>query len=162
MKQREQESSRGQDQSHQSKDLENKLREVDQVITAFAQDTESLKFSNDALMERNFDLKQELQSLKDHSDLLSNQNKELQHELDSFVETDDLVKRNLDRKDKVYNIRYKVDEVIKKSMNDLHNKSPARFRSPHPPADDQPSYKPQQQPPQQQSYQQYHPMRFMP
>ena len=40
-----------------------------------------------------------------------------------------MVRRNLDRKDKVYNIRSKVDEVIKKSMVDLQSKSPSRLRT---------------------------------
>jgi hypothetical protein len=39
-----------------------------------------------------------------------------------------MVKRNLDRKDKVVQIRSKVDEVIKKSMYDLASKSPPRKR----------------------------------
>ena len=46
------------------------------------------------------------------------------------METDEVVRRNLDRKDKVYQIRSKVDEVIKKSMYDLNAKSPSRVRSP--------------------------------
>jgi len=36
----------------------------------------------------------------------------LQRELDSFVETDDIVRRNLDRKAKVDEIRYKVGAAI--------------------------------------------------
>lgn len=48
--------------------------------------------------------------------------------MDGFIETDDLVKRNLDRKDKVVQIRSKVDDVIKKSMYDLASKSPPRRR----------------------------------
>jgi hypothetical protein len=60
-----------------------------------------VRYSNDALLDRNHDLKMELESLNQHSDLLISQNRELQRELDSFIETDDMVKRNLDRKDKV-------------------------------------------------------------
>ena len=71
------------------------------------------------MLDRNHDLKEELESLNSHSVLLGEQNRELQKELDNFVETDDIVRRNLDRKDKVYMIRTKVDEVIKKSANDL-------------------------------------------
>lgn len=82
------------------------------------------------MLDRNHELKVELDSLNNHADLLTSQNRELQHELDSFVETDEVVRRNLDRKDKVYHIRSKVDEVIKKSMYDLSSKSPCRIRSP--------------------------------
>jgi hypothetical protein len=71
------------------------------------------------MLDRNHDLKEELESLNSHAVLLAEQNRELQKELDNFVETDDIVRRNLDRKDKVYMIRAKVDEVIKKSANDL-------------------------------------------
>jgi cell division protein FtsB len=68
-------------------------------------DLENVRYSNDALLDRNHDLKLELESLNQHSELLTSQNRELQRELDSFVETDDVVRRNLDRKDKVVQIR---------------------------------------------------------
>ena len=40
------------------------------------------------------------------------------------------MRQNLDRKDKVYHIRNQVDEVIKKSMYELAQKSPSKARSP--------------------------------
>ena len=61
--------------------------------------------------------------MSQHSQLLMAQNKTLQQELDSFVETDDVVKRNLDRKDKVWQIRQQVDQAIQKSKA----KSPAKY-----------------------------------
>ena len=64
-------------------------------------DLEAVNYSNQALMDRNLDLKCEYEALQKHIVLLTQQNKELQRELDSFVETDDIVRRNLDRKDKV-------------------------------------------------------------
>lgn len=75
-------------------------------------DLEGVRYSNDALLDRNHDLKLELESLGQHSELLTSQNRELQRELDQFVETDDIVRRNLDRKDKVIQIRQQVDDVI--------------------------------------------------
>ena len=63
-------------------------------------------------MDRNLDLKAEYEALQKHSSLLTHQNKDLQRELDSFFETDDIVRRNLDRKTKVDEIRYKVDNAI--------------------------------------------------
>lgn len=60
-----------------------------------------MRYSNDALLDRNHDLKLELESLNGHAELLTAQNRELQRELDQFVETDDIVRRNLDRKEKV-------------------------------------------------------------
>ena len=66
---------------------------------------EGMRYSNEALVERNYDLRQELESLNRHQRLLAEQNNELQRELDGFIETDEIVKRNLDRKDKVQQIR---------------------------------------------------------
>lgn len=91
-------------------------------------DLDSVRYSNDALLDRNHELKEELDSLQSHADLLTSQNRELQRELDEFIETDEVVRRNLDRKDKVYMIRTKVDDVIKKSVVDLISKSPRRNR----------------------------------
>lgn len=70
-------------------------------IEGLNSDLEGMRYSNEALVERNFDLKQELESLNRHQRLISEQNGELQRELDGFIETDEIVKRNLDRKDKV-------------------------------------------------------------
>jgi hypothetical protein len=54
---------------------------------------------------------------------LTAQNKDLQRELDSFVETDDIVRRNLDRKAKVDDIRYKVDTAIKTSSEIIYQRT---------------------------------------
>jgi hypothetical protein len=99
-------------------------------------DLEAVNYSNQALMDRNLDLKSEYEALQKHSSLLTQQNRDLQRELDSFVETDDVVRRNLDRKEKVDEIRYKVDAAISTSVahvykskspirTEVHNKSPS-------------------------------------
>ena len=77
-------------------------------------------------MDRNLDLKSELEALQKHSTLLTQQNKDLQKELDSFVETDDIVRRNLDRKNKVDEIRSKVDHAISTSQQDIYRKASPR------------------------------------
>jgi hypothetical protein len=64
-------------------------------------DIDSMRGCNDALMDRNHELKQELEALQHHADLLGGQNLDLQRELDSFVETDDVVRKNLDRKERI-------------------------------------------------------------
>jgi len=56
--------------------------------------------------------------------LLTQQNKDLQRELDSFVETDDIVRRNLDRKEKVNEIRGKVDAAVHQSMGSYQRVTP--------------------------------------
>ena len=126
-----QEIQRSLEQDTQVKVRDQKLRELEYSLEQNHKELEGVRYSNDALMDRNHDLQQELDSLNTHAELLGSQNKELQYELDSFIETDEVVKHNLDRKDKVHKIRSQVDEVIKKSMYELQSKSPARnARSP--------------------------------
>lgn len=94
-------------------------------------DLEAVNYSNQALMDRNLDLKAEYEALQKHSLLLTQQNKDLQRELDSFVETDDIVRRNLDRKEKVSQIRYKVDHAVHdSSVMVARSRSPLRAGSP--------------------------------
>lgn len=96
-------------------------------------DLEAVNYSNQALMDRNLDLKAEYEALQKHSLLLTQQNKDLQRELDSFVETDDIVRRNLDRKEKVYQIRSTIDNqamgtgaIVQRSRSPIHGGSPLR------------------------------------
>lgn len=90
-------------------------------------DLEAVNYSNQALMDRNLDLKSEYEALQKHSMLLGQQNKDLQRELDQFVETDDVVRRNLDRKEKVGLIREKVDHAMHTSTAVIHrSRSPLR------------------------------------
>ena len=96
-------------------------------------DLEAVNYSNQALMDRNLDLKSEYEALQKHSLLLTQQNKDLQRELDSFVETDDVVRRNLDRKEKVTQIRYRADVGIPEPgpvMMVARSRSPMRAGSP--------------------------------
>ena len=93
-------------------------------------DLEAVNYSNQALMDRNLDLKSEYEALQKHSLLLNQQNKDLQRELDTFVETDDVVRRNLDRKVKVDEIRYKMDAAMRTSHEMLTRHSPVRGGSP--------------------------------
>ena len=99
--------------------------EVDE--RGFNTDLEAVNYSNQALMDRNVDLKSEIEALQKHSILLTQQNKDLQKELDSFVETDDIVRRNLDRKEKVDHLRYNVNSAIQESVNKVtRSRSPAK------------------------------------
>lgn len=78
-----------------------RLKDLELLQDNLNRDLEGMRYSNEALVERNYDLKGELESLNRHQKLISEQNNELQRELDGFIETDEIVKRNLDRKDKV-------------------------------------------------------------
>jgi predicted RNase H-like nuclease (RuvC/YqgF family) len=84
---------------------EQNIKDLDLHIEGLTRDIESMKYSNEALVERHYDLRGNLDQLNRHQRLLTEQNNELQRELDSFIETDEIVKRNLDRKDKVQHIR---------------------------------------------------------
>ena len=92
--------------------LEGKYYSLEVEERSHNTDLEAVNYSNQALMDRNLDLKSEYEALQKHSLLLSQQNRDLQRELDQFVETDDAVRRNLDRKEKVFEIRHKVDHAI--------------------------------------------------
>ena len=109
--------------------------EVDERSTVT--DLEAVKYSNQALMDRNLDLKSEMEALQKHSLMLNQQNQDLQRELDSFVETDDIVRRNLDRKEKISQIRYNIDHhvglvdpvaaaVVHRSRSPIRRGSPLR------------------------------------
>lgn len=50
---------------------------------------------------------------------LNNQNYCLQKELEGFIEADEQVRRGLDRKNQVESIRNKVDDVIRRSQNEV-------------------------------------------
>jgi chromosome segregation ATPase len=97
----------------QNLEAEYYVLEVDE--RGFNTDLEAINYSNQALMDRNADLKVEYEALQKHSTLLTQQNKDLQRELDSFVETDDIVRRNLDRKEKVNAIRTSVNTALNQS-----------------------------------------------
>lgn len=111
----------------QLQSLEAKFYSLEVDERAKNTDLEAVNYSNQALMDRNLDLKAEYEALQKHSSLLTQQNKDLQRELDSFVETDDIVRRNLDRKTKVDEIRYKVDNAIQQSAHVVYkSRSPIR------------------------------------
>jgi len=107
--------------------LERKVREEQLLSQNLSKDLEGMRGYNDALMDRNHELKQELEALQTHADLLGGQNLELQRELDSFVETDEQVRKNLDRKDRIQSVRYQVETSIKRSEEEVYKaRSPAK------------------------------------
>jgi hypothetical protein len=115
LRQKDTEIIRGQDLAHSLKQNEQILLQATLEGDHLRKDLDSTGYSGEALVDRNYELKQEVESLGEHAALLGAQNNELQRELNNFVEVDDVVRRNLDRKDHVYMFRTKVDEVIKKS-----------------------------------------------
>jgi chromosome segregation ATPase len=106
------ESSRNIELTTSIKELEAKIRAKEDQIMFMRKELEGARYSNSALLDNNSNLQVEIDSLNNHIRVITIQNEELTRELDQFVETDDIVRRNLDRKDKVYQIRSKVDNAI--------------------------------------------------
>jgi phage shock protein A len=125
-RQKDQEVIKGQELDKGARITDQNIKDLEQHIEGLGRDIESLKYSNEALVERHYDLRGQLEQLNRHQRVLTEQNNELQRELDGFIETDEIVKRNLDRKDKVSHIRSQVDEVIKRSMMEVRSRSPIR------------------------------------
>ena len=62
---------RGQDLSHNSKHLEAAVKDADVQIDMLKRDLEGVRYGNDALLDRNHELKEEIDSLTQHSELLT-------------------------------------------------------------------------------------------
>ena len=77
LRQKDQEIVKSQDTSYLLRELEQRCKDADLQIEHFRKDLENVRYSNDALLDRNHDLKLELESLNQHADLLVAQNKEL-------------------------------------------------------------------------------------
>ena len=60
---KEQEQLRGQDLSYNQKENENRLRESEKQVENLKKDLEGVRYSNDAMLDRNQELKGELDSL---------------------------------------------------------------------------------------------------
>ena len=71
LRQKDQEIVRSQDQTFANRELEARLRDCDIQIDHLRKDLDGVRYSNDALMDRNHDLKQELDSLNNHAELLT-------------------------------------------------------------------------------------------
>jgi hypothetical protein len=115
-----------------------KLREDE--ISALKGEIEHFKHLSSKQLEDQYELKSEIEALKRHVALLNQQNFEvrdfrlihlqLSTELEKFIETDETIRKTLNRKGKVEEIRYKVDEAIMRSMYEAkQRRSPERART---------------------------------
>ncbi len=107
-------------------DLESKIRQKDDGIALTRKDLDDVKFSNTSMLDRNGDLRGEIDALQNHIGVLEGQNRDLNHEMEAFVNTDEQIRQTLNRKDRVNNLRSKVDYELKKSLGDLERSSPRR------------------------------------
>ena len=80
---------------------------------------EKLKVHSDQMLRNQQKLSSELDALDKHMVNLNNQNQSCQRELEEFVETDEQIRMNLDRRSKVEQIRQKVDDVIRRSQEEV-------------------------------------------
>ena len=77
LRQKDQEIVKSQDTSYLLRELEQRCKDADLQIEHLRKDLENVRYSNDALLDRNHDLKLELESLNQHAELLTSQNREL-------------------------------------------------------------------------------------
>ena len=97
--------------------ITNKLREDE--VSALKGEIEHFKHINAKQIDVQYEFQNETEALKRHVALLNQQNFELSTELEKFIETDETIRRTLNRKGKVEEIRYKVDEAIMRSMQEV-------------------------------------------
>lgn len=102
-------------------------RELEREVEHVGFDLEALKAQNGKNGEDQFEMQQEVEALNKHMNLLNQQNYELSVELEKFIEADEVVRRGLNRRDKVEQIRGKVDDAIRKSQAEVEKRrSPER------------------------------------
>lgn len=74
------------------------------------------------MMRDQIDLQAEVDALDKHMANLNNQNYCLQKELEGFIQADEQVRQGLDRKNQVEHIRNKVDDVIRRSQQEVEQR----------------------------------------
>jgi hypothetical protein len=105
----------------------NTKRELERESEQVQYDVDLLRDQNKKNQGDSDEMTTEVEALNKHMNLLNQQNYELSVELEKFIEADEVVRRGLNRRDKVESIRYKVDEAIKKSMQEVERRrSPER------------------------------------
>jgi len=114
--------------------LEAVLQQANATKRELEREAEHVQFDIDALRAQNgknqsdqHEMQQEIEALNKHLNLLNQQNYELSVELEKFIEADEVVRRGLNRRDKVEQIRHKVDDAIRKSQAEVERRrSPER------------------------------------
>lgn len=74
------------------------------------------------MMRDQIELQAEVDALDKHMANLNNQNYCLQKELEGFIQADEQVRQGLDRKQQVQQIRSKVDDVIRRSEQEVEQR----------------------------------------
>ena len=76
---------------------------------------------------QNTDMRAEVDALQHHCQVLTGQNYELNTELTRFVDTDEQIRQTLNRRDRVETLRYRTDQEMRASYNNLERSSPRRY-----------------------------------
>ena len=119
---------------YRGKDLEQVLVQALATQRELEREAEHVQFDIDALKAQNMknqgdqvEMQQEIEALNKHLNLLNQQNYELSVELEKFIEADEVVRKGLNRREKVEQIRHKVDDAIRKSQAEVERRtSPER------------------------------------
>jgi chromosome segregation ATPase len=122
------EEGKGRDLAQSTYNLEQQIREKEEQIALARRELDDMRFSNQSMGDRNRDLGGEIEALQAHINVLDGQNKDLNTELDRFVNTDEQIRSTLNRRDRVTDLRHRVDGELAKSYNDLEKASPRRHR----------------------------------
>lgn len=102
------------------------MRDKEEQINLNRRELDDVRFSNQSMNDRNRDLTAEIDALQQHVKVLDAQNRDLNTELDRFVQTDEQIRSTLNRRDRVTDLRHRVDGELAKSYADLERASPAR------------------------------------
>jgi len=122
----EQEEMKGRDLTQTTYNLEQKVRDKEEQISMNRRELDDVRFSNQSMNERNRDLTGEVEALQQHIRVLDGQNRDLNGELDQFVQTDEQIRSTLNRRDRVVDLRLRVDGQLQQSYKELERSSPAR------------------------------------
>ena len=89
-------------------------------------ENDDVKFSNAGLNDRNGGLRIEIAALQQHINVLEQQNRDLNKELEVFVQTDEQIRVNLNRRDRVENLKKLSEYELQRSYAELDRQSPVR------------------------------------
>lgn len=113
----------------QSKEMSLRMNELTVGYNKMEEEEKSLGYEinrlrahSEQMMKDQVDLQAEVDALDKHMANLNNQNYCLQKELEAFIESDEAVRQGLDRKFKVESIRNKVDDVIRRSEQEVEER----------------------------------------
>lgn len=112
----ERESTKYRENTNQQANAEQKLAARDAELLALTQELDTIRCSNETLIDTNNCYQQELQALESHANVLASQNNDLQRELDEFVVTDEMIRNGLDRKDRIKELKERISYNERQSL----------------------------------------------